>query len=221
MPDNCGFIDVHTHKLKSNGSDLTVCNLFPGETIPYAPQGLFFSVGFHPWYLDGWESQFNRFVHNINDNHIIAIGECGFDVFSKHGFAMQEKAFNQQAQLSEVLQKPLIVHCVKEYHVLLHIRKLSGYITPWVLHGFGANLQIAKQCIRHGMYLSFGKLLFTPNSHSVAVAKEIDLQYVFLETDDSNYSISDIYNRFAEIRNIPLNDVKYSVFANFKRVFNK
>ena len=43
---------------------------------------------------------------------------------------------------------------------------------------------------------------------------------LFLETDNSTYSINDIYNKAAQLKSLQLDDLKIKLFENYKAVFN-
>ena len=44
---------------------------------------------------------------------------------------------------------------------------------------------------------------------------------LFLETDDSNFDIFEIYKKVSEIKKIPLTELEQNIEQNFKRVFRK
>ena len=58
------------------------------------------------------------------------------------------EVFREHVKLSEMLRKPLIVHCVKAVDELLAIRKEMGVTHPWVLHGYRGGPEQAEQLRR-------------------------------------------------------------------------
>jgi len=58
--------------------------------------------------------------------------------------------------------------------------------------------------IKRGFYLSFGEDLFNSTRKAAEVFKAIPIGNIFLESDESEKSISAIYERAAEIKDIEL-----------------
>ncbi len=217
--NNQAYIDIHTHTLATD-SNIAVYNNISNETLPELPPNTFISIGIHPWYLNDWELQAENIIQNIYNENVIAIGECGFDKYSKFSMKLQEIAFRYQIEIAEHYKKPLIIHCVKAFNELFQIRKATKCTMPWVIHGFTASKEIALKCASEGMFLSFGKQLFTENTRTINVAKTISLQNVLLETDTSELSISDIYAQLSNIRQLSTDELKRTIADNFNRCFN-
>jgi len=70
-----------------------------------------------------------------------------------------------------------------------------------------------------GMMLSFGMFLLNEKSKATNIAKDIPTSVVFLETDESKTTISDIYNRFSAIKSIPMETLKAEIAKNFNNCF--
>ena len=213
-----GYIDIHTHKT-AKSSGIVVYNNFPEDLLPELTSNFYFSSGIHPWYLNDWELKVDSLLLKLNDSRVIAIGECGIDAYSKYSFDIQKKVFCLQIELSEKYEKPLIVHCVKAFNDLFQIRKYCRCSMPWVIHGFSGSAEIAQKCIAEGMFLSFGKHLFTQNSRFITLAKNIEISNVLLETDDSELSIFDVYKQFADIRQMGTEELIVAIATNFNRCF--
>lgn len=215
-----GYIDIHTHKT-TYSSDIVVCNNFSEDLLPELSSNFYFSSGIHPWYLNDWELKADSLRLKLSDSRVIAIGECGLDAYSKFSLELQIKVFCLQIELSEKYKKPLIVHCVKAFNDLLQIRKYCRCSMPWVVHGFSGSAEIAQKCISQGMLLSFGKHLFNKNSRFINLAKTILISNVFLETDDSELTIFDVYTHFSDIRQMGMEELIGAIATNFNRCFTK
>lgn len=81
----------------------------------------------------------------------------------------------------------MIIHCVKAWDELIALKRALLPKMPWVIHGFRGNAQLAKQLIREGFFLSFGKYF---NKEAVQVAWP---DYLFVETDDRHVDIRSVY----------------------------
>ena len=213
------YINTHTHHTEKT-SEIQVLNTFAEDLLPEIVQNVYFSSGIHPWYLDNWELKIESLLRKVNDPKVIAIGECGLDAYSDYPLALQKRVFCLQVEYAEMVKKPLIIHCVKMFHDLFQIHKMYRCTVPWIIHGFSGSTEIVQKCIVEGMLLSFGKHLFTQNSRSIAIAKNISLSNVLLETDESQLKISNIYSKFSDIRQIGLVELKETIAANFNRCFS-
>ena len=87
---------------------------------PYAARGTY-SVGIHPWDTAAHIklSTLKQLVAMARDNRVVAIGEAGFDRMRGGDPACQAAVFDFQARLARRVGKPLIIHCVRAYDMLL------------------------------------------------------------------------------------------------------
>jgi TatD DNase family protein len=126
----------------------------------------------------------------------------------------QIELFQKQIQLAETLQKPLIIHCVKAYHLLL---QLPSPKVPAILHGFNKGPKLAQQLLEKGYFLSFGKALLHPHSSAAQTLATLSGPF-FLETDDAPDTIESIYHAAASLRKLSVDELKACIFANWKSV---
>jgi TatD DNase family protein len=122
--------------------------------------------------------------------------------------------------LSEKLKLPVIIHCVRAWTELLQIHATVKPMQPWIVHGFNQNLKIACQLLQKKIFLSFGKALLNQNSNASVVLPLIPSESLFLETDDSDYTILEIYERAAELANISFEKLSMRIQYNFNEIFN-
>ena len=176
------FIDLHTHN--STPAEHTIYNCGTSYT---ADRDI--SIGIHPWHInDNWKSKFTAIAEYAKADNVVAIGECGFDMLKSPATAeLQEEIFRAHAQLAETRCKPLIIHCVKAYDRLIALHKEQKPQQAWILHGFRGKPQQAVQLIRAGLYISLSEKFNTES------AKVIPMEKLFIESDESNAAIADIY----------------------------
>lgn len=113
----------------------------------------------------------------------------------------------------------MILHCVKAYADIQGIRKAGNYKMPWILHGFNANKQTADQLIKMNFYLSFGKALLDSESKAAQTFPLIPIKNIFLETDDSDISIKDLYETAAQLRKMTVEALKSKIAENARQCF--
>ena len=202
--------DVHTHHHPATPGEAIV-QLTPDAFHPQP--GHLYSVGLHPWDIrDGWRTQMAKLLTMALHTHVVMIGETGLD--KKNGSApmeLQMEVFREHVHLSELIRKPLIVHCVKAFDELLAIRKETRATLPWIIHGFRGGVEQWHQLTRAGLHVSIGQ------HHDLALIKELTPQYTLLESDD-NGDIGTTYNLVSECTGLEEADLKHYVATNILRL---
>ncbi len=179
--------DIHTHRHPTMPGEAIV-QLSPDAFYPQT--GQFYSVGVHPWDIrDDWRVQMGKLLVMSLHPQVVMIGETGMD--KKKGYspiALQLEVFREHVRLSELIRKPLVVHCVKGVDELFAVRKEMKATLPWVIHGFRGGMEQWRQLTRAGFYVSIG------NCYDSSLVKEIPLTHLLLESDDSD-DIGMVYER--------------------------
>ncbi|MCL2040763.1 MAG: TatD family hydrolase [Bacteroidales bacterium] len=174
------------------------------------------SYGIHPWFLtaENADQQLFQLEHLLQHDAIVAIGEVGLDAVRGAGMEAQQRVFEKVISLSEQYQKPLIIHCVKAWDKLLSLHKNRKATQTWIVHGFQGNYELASQLLNRKMRLSFGTKLLK-DDRLQTVFSRIPIDSLFLETDDAEVDIADVYLAAAAIRKMEMESLKHVVFENF------
>ena len=91
-------------------------------------------------------------------------------------------------------------------------------VVPWIIHGYQGNQEATLNLIRQGFYFSVGeKLLKNESKH--AIFKTIPIERLFLETDDQQISIDEVYSMAAQIRKVDEEMLVEILFNNFTYLF--
>lgn len=189
---------------------------------PSAKKPNLYSFGIHPWKIDKDVNDVLAEMDTITRNRrCIAIGECGLDKAIDTDFELQQKIFCEQIQIANEVQKPLMIHCVKAFNELTACLKKMNNTVPVIIHGFNNNQNIANDLLKHGYLLSFGKALMDDGSNASEVIKHVGRKNFFLENDDSNVSIRDIYKRASEILGIEEQFLQEQLKSNYQRIFKE
>ena len=214
------FIDIHTHKIKSCDNLIQIVNLDLNQSCP--EHGCF-SYGIHPWVLDNADFQAKKALQALEEKlklpQVLALGEAGLDKMHKASFKQQIELFERQIELSEALQKPMILHDVRSHNEIIALRKKHKAQQPWILHGFSGTEQDVRQLIGQGIYLSVGESLLHPERKIYKSFKFIDLDYLFLETDMAEIGMEKVYGTAANLLGMDLSALQTRIFANFARIF--
>ena len=204
------FINIHSHF--SDIQNLTILQVERQEINQWC------SIGIHPWNAR-LDFAVNNYVDLLRNHNCLAIGEIGLDKLKGPDLETQTHVFEQQIALSESLELPVIIHCVKAWNEIKNIKRKLNPSQPWVFHGF-SKLNILDEVLSEGLYVSFGEAILR-NKILLDAACKIPHEKVFLETDDSKVSIEMIYREFAKAKQITLQELKQIQFNNFKCVFKK
>jgi len=198
--------DIHSHSYGLGPNERTLRSLMPEEfnlldDLGKIPPGNFFSIGIHPRFIGKLEElqQKLALIEKKSEKHLVlAIGECGLDRLSDTDLDIQKEVFLKHAEIAEKAEKPLIIHCVRAYPELITIKNTFKPKQKWIVHGFRGSDETAEQLLKHQFMLSFGPAL--RNSQKLAgIFRKTPLESVFLETDDSDEKIEDLYETASKI----------------------
>lgn len=182
MKDIRSFIDIHSHH--SDAGDETIVSLNYDQKIP--ADG-YYSIGIHPWHtnmsIDSLSKAIDEIQRKVANKRVIAIGECGIDRLRGADINTQIKVFCQHVAISEAVGKPLIIHAVRSFDLLLALKKELNPQQLWIIHGFRGKASLAKQLLNAGFALSYGEKF---NSDAVAITPS---NLLFTETDESTLPI--------------------------------
>ena len=145
---------------------------------------LYPALGLHPVFIDQHQADINTLEQLVEKYSPVAIGEIGLDFYIKE--------LDQDKQLALFEQQLLIA---KNHHlpVILHVRKAHDQVLKLLTkimvkggfcHAFNGSRQQADKYLSLGFKLGFGGTLTYANSTKIhALAKELPLEAIVLETD--------------------------------------
>ncbi len=201
------LFNLHTHQVTKNG-------IFNAELSLYNDHC---SCGLHPWDIkDGWEEQMSYLQKLVYSDHVVAVGETGLDKLSEVDWELQLIVFRKHLEIANEVNKPMIIHCVKAYNELL--RELSGNHQIVVFHDFNKGKGLLSQLLRQQkIFVSVGKAII--RDHFREVIKEIPISRLFIETDDTDLNLEDLYHQVAAIKNVTLQHLVDQIDKNKRQVF--
>jgi len=218
------FINIHTHKIVSQGDETIIENFFPDkESQAGFPGSNFFSIGLHPWYIrpESFLQDIGKVEKLAVMPQCLAIGETGLDRNINISLDLQKEVFRKHLEIAHEVSKPVIIHCVRAFQEVLQVQKPFAGKVKLIFHGFNNNRHIANDLLKKGCFLSFGKALLNPVSNASKLFHEIPNDRFFLETDDSETPISTIYLSASALKCISMDEMKDVVLQNFYNCFGK
>lgn len=146
--------------------------------------GIFPAAGLHPMLAHLISDQVLDRLASLRDR-VVAVGEIGLDYLLDVPRGLQQEAFRRQLRLAVALGLPVIVHCRKAFRDLLAILRSERIDrVGGVMHAFSGSVETARQCLDLGLYIGMAGPVTYPNAvRPVAVAREIPLEALLLETD--------------------------------------
>ena len=208
------WFNIHTHKPLQSGNEIVSYDV---STLPAMGEQGYISIGIHPWFLteDNAEMLLDALQKAIETYQPAAIGEAGLDKLKGPSMKLQMEVFKKVATLAEEHSLPLVIHCVKAFNELIRIKQEMRPQQPWIVHGFRGKAPLANELIRHGFWLSLGAIF------QAKIDGESVKDHLFIETDESDTPIEDIYQSVVNNLQLPLEELKEAIKMNVKKVFFK
>ncbi len=213
------FLDIHTHKVATQNGVVSIQSLSLTQDIFLAmPKTKPISVGLHPWFakIEHLDQQMKYLIVVANQANVKQIGECGLDRLRGENLENQIIILEKQIELAEKIRKPLILHCVKCFAELIAIKDRLRVKVPMIIHGFNKNEELGKQLLDKGFILSFGLTILKENSGAAKLIQTTN--NFFLETDDADISIEEIYRTAAILKKCTVDELKARIFTDWNKL---
>ena len=198
---------------------------------------IYAAVGWHPVdsiYLT--EELFAELVEQVKHPKVVAVGECGLDYhWDTSPVDLQKEVFIRQIKLAQEVNKPLVIHTRESIADTLEILKAhDAHTVGGVMHCYSGSVEMARQFIDLNFKISLGgPVTFTNGRRPQAVATEIPLEHLLVETDapylapvpfrgKTNNSSLIYYSaeKIGEIKGISTEDVLKYAMDNTQRLYS-
>jgi TatD DNase family protein len=203
--------------------------------------GVFAAVGLHPNHVHECRLCDMQTVAELaRQPKVVAIGETGLDFFrdarNNRALQQQQKDFLwAHLELAKERRLAVVIHNRNAEKDLLEIlRAHEPGFRPWgVMHCFGGDEKFAFDCLEIGLLISYtGILTFKNGDNLRAVAKQVPLEKVMLETDAPYLApiphrgqrnepafVPHIAAVLAEVKGVPVEEVARVTTATARRFF--
>ena len=207
---------------------------------------LYRALGLHPYYvskitLNGAFALVEELEFRVKNagsddpSGLVAIGECGLDFHrarSPAARAQQVKVFRAQLELARAVGLPLSIHCVHAQGPMLELLT-ERPSPPSAMHAFSGSVEVARQLVAAGHFISFAGNLCVANARRVVeTARSVPSEHILIETDSPDQTpperrpaanepafIVDIVARLASLRGRTDAQIAATTLANARRLF--
>ncbi len=116
---------------------------------------------------------------------VVAIGEIGLDYYyDMSPRDVQQQVFVRHIDVARQMGKPIIIHDRDAHGDVMTILKKEAKGLTGVLHCFSGSLEMAKEVIKMGFYISFaGPVTYAKDGRLKEVAATVPLERILVETD--------------------------------------
>ena len=197
------------------------------------------SVGTHPHQADEeLDIPVSEIVRLSKHPKIVAIGEAGLDYYYKHSSpAGQADGFRRHIAAARETGLPLEIHTRDADAATLAILQEQHAEGPFpaILHCFTGGRELALGALDLGLYVSFsGVISFKKSEKLRAIAREVPLDRIFVETDapflapepyrgktNEPAFVVHTARALAEAKGVTLDEIARATTENFFRLFTK
>jgi TatD DNase family protein len=142
------------------------------------------AVGIHPHDAKTVDAAaLSRLEELAEDPKVVAVGEMGLDYYRdlspRH---LQEQAFRDQIALARKKGLPVVIHDRDAHAKVMQILK-EEQVSRGVLHCFSGDVNMAKQAVGLGLYLSFAGPITYDGAKAREVISKVPVDRILIETD--------------------------------------
>ncbi|WP_257306454.1 TatD family hydrolase [Geothrix campi] len=180
-------------------------------------------LGLHPWFVveaaTGWASR----LESLLRSDPAGVGECGLDFSRKNADReRQEEAFRTQLRLAHLLRRPVAMHIVKAWGLLLDVLREEGVPPAGALvHAYSGSPETARELQAMGVFLSFSGDLLNPERPGVRESlRSVTNNHLLLETDGTA-EFERVIAAAATLRGISVPELEFLIWDNGGRCFQE
>ena len=198
-------------------------------------ENIYAAVGIHPHeVLGALETDYQQLAAWSKEAKIVAIGEIGLDYYRDLSPRDAQRAvFIRQIDVARQMNLPLIIHDRDAHSDILAIIKKEAKGLSGVLHCFSGSLEMAKELIKLGFYISIaGPVTFKNAAKLPEIVASIPLERLLVETDSPYLTphphrgkrnepayVRIVAERVASLRGIELSALAKATSDNVRNLF--
>lgn len=197
---------------------------------------IYAAVGIHPHDAKtACEEDYEQLTEWVKtERKVVAIGEIGLDYY--YDFSpkeVQKEVFIRQLTLAKKLERPVIIHNRDSHGDMMDILRTEGKGVQGVLHCYSGSVEMARELLKMGFYLSVAGPLTYKNAAALPeVVKTVPLERLLVETDcpyltphpyrgrrNEPAYVRFVAEKIAECKGVSLEEVALVTQENTRRLF--
>ena len=188
--------------------------------------------------------QIKKIIHNyyefckVNNfvKKIVAIGEIGLDYYwekEEEKRKLQKIAFKKQIELANDLSLPIVIHTRDAMIDTINILKENTVNKKGVFHCCPQNMELIKEAIKLGYYISFaGPITFKNSKNADEIIKLVPLDRLLIETDspylapepvrgtrNTPINVKYVAQKIADVRQMSVEEIAKITSDNVEKIF--
>ena len=187
------------------------------------------------FFEDVLNEQLKELTKIAQNKKVVAIGEIGLDYYwNKENKAEQKSAFIKQIKIANELDLPIVIHTREAVADTLDILKNEISVkNKGVFHCCPLNVELIKEALKLGFYISFaGPITFKNSKNATEAISLVPIDRILVETDSPylapepkrgtrNDSSNVIYmiKKIAEVKNVLEEQVAHATYNNAIKIF--
>ena len=213
------------------------CMASSAQSVALAAQydNIYAAVGIHPHDAkSAQEADYAQLAAWAQLEKVVAIGEIGLDYY--YDFSprdLQRTVFTRQIDVARQMDMPFIIHDRDAHGDILDVLKKEAKGLTGVLHCFSGSLEMAKEVIKLGFYISIaGPVTFKNAAKLPEIIKNVPLERLLVETDcpyltphphrgkrNEPAYVKIVAEQVAQLREMDLADLAKTTTENTKKLF--
>ena len=192
-------------------------------------------MGLHPTSVkENYREELFAVQKQLNRKDIIAIGECGIDLYWDKSFLKeQEEVFSTQIRWAMELDLPLVIHARDSFEEIFKILdKQGGPELRGVFHSFTGGAAELERALSFNFMIGINGIVTFKNSKLAELIPSIPINRLLLETDapflapvpyrgkrnESSYLL-ETASKVSEIHNLSKEELAISTSRNAQKLF--
>lgn len=214
--DQKRYINIHGHRQASSIDEWVMMNLMAKDFPPEDIENGYYSVGFHPYNVEKADEleTLEKVKTAVEHPRVLAVGEIGLDKSIEAPMEKQVRIFEKQVAIAESANLAVMLHVVRSFNEMLEFMKANQPVVPMIIHGYNGSPQMAEELVKAGFLISFGEAITREHSKIIEALQRVPVESMFLETDEGDMDIRELYQFAAEVKGVSLDHLRLQMYEN-------
>ena len=217
------YINIHGHRQASTIEEWVMMNLMARDYPPDDIENGYYSVGFHPYNIGKADEQetLEKVRMAVEHPRVLAVGEIGLDKSIEAPMEQQVRIFEKQVEIAESVNLPVVLHLVRSFNEIIGFMQAQQPVVPMIIHGYNGSAQMAETLLKAGFLISFGEAITGEHSKIIEALQQVPVEMMFLETDEGDMDIRELYQFAAEVKGISEEHLRVQIFENARTYLSR